>query len=473
VGTALSAIPASSYSKIFKSNQRINIGVVGLRGKGAQHIRLFNELPDVNVTAICDADESILNREAEKLDLQHEKVKAYIDFRKCLDDKGIDAIVIASPNHWHALMAIWACQAKKDVYVEKPVSHNVWEGRKIVEAARKYKRIVQTGTQSRSDEALKEVFAYLQEGNLGKILWANGLCYKRRTSIGLVNGPQPIPNTVNYNLWCGPSPLKPLRRQRLHYDWHWVWDTGNGDIGNQGVHEMDMCRWALQQNKLPKRVFSFGGRFGYHDDGNTPNTQITILDYEPAPIIFEVRGLPRKKDDTAMDDLHGVRIGLVVRCEDGFFAGGAGGGWIYDKKGNKIKQFSSPGGGGHQANFIKALKSRKQSDLHADIQEGHLSSSLCHLGNISYRLGHLSSSADVQKSAAMQQKSLDAINRLQDHLFANWIDIEKNKITAGPWLNFDPAEEKFTAKDEYGIHRWANDLLKGSYRNPFIVPEKI
>ena len=266
---------------------------------------------------------------------------AYTDYRKVLDDKEVDAVVIATPNHWHSLMAIWACQAGKDVFVEKPISHNVWEGRKLVEAARKYNRIVQAGIQSRSDEAFPEVIDYLKQGNLGKIIAAYGLCYKPRESIGKVGGPHPIPKSVDYNLWSGPAPLVPLKRSRFHYDWHWQWAYGNGDIGNQGAHQMDQARRLLGQNGLPRRVMSIGGRFGYDDDGETANSQIAIFDYDPVPLIFEVQGLPRKRGDAAMGNFKGVRIGVIVKCEDGYFAGGGGGGWVYDNNDKKIRQFVS------------------------------------------------------------------------------------------------------------------------------------
>jgi hypothetical protein len=262
-------------------------------------------------------------------------------------------------------------------------------------------------------------------------------------------------------------------RESIHYDWHWVWNTGNGDIGNQGIHEMDLCRWALNQKSLPKQVMSIGGRFGYDDDGETTNTQIAILDYDPAPLIFHVRGLPRRKDDTAMDNYKGIRIGIVIECEHGYFAGGGGGGWIFDNKGERMQQFSSTGGEGHAANFIKAVQSRKVSDLNADIIEGHISSSLCHLANISHRVGHLSSVEGIQEALKTHLKAVDAFTSFQDHLFSNWIDISVDKAVLGPWLQVDPKNEKFIGEGEYSIVRWANELLTQDYREPFVVPDKV
>ncbi|MGH7959210.1 MAG: Gfo/Idh/MocA family protein, partial [Opitutaceae bacterium] len=383
---------AAAVAKSGSANGDIRMAIVGFRGKGAGHIERFRKLPGVRVVALCDVDREVLALNVKKFTDRGEKVAAYVDYRKLLEDSSIDAVAIATPNHWHSLMSIWACQAGKDVYVEKPISHNVWEGRKAVEAAVKYNRIVQAGTQSRSDEALQEAFAYIQAGKLGKIQWVRGLCYKERGSIGKTSGPQQVPSHIDYDLWSGPAPLDPPRRNSptrgpIHYDWHWFWNYGGGDIANQGIHEMDMCRWVLGQKGFPSAVMSFGGRFGYEDDAETPNTQIAVYDYEPAPLIFEVRGRPRKTGENAMDAYRGIRVGLTVQCEGGYFAGGANGGGVYDSAGKKMKQFSSSGGEGHGANFIAAMRSRKTSDLTAPVEVGHVSSALCHLGNISYRLG--------------------------------------------------------------------------------------
>ena len=306
------AFPAITYAQAGSANDTIRIAIVGVRSKGMDHIKLFEKIPGVRIVALCDADRDVLQHGLRLLEKNRPKVDGYADLRHVLDRKDIDAVVVATPNHWHSLLTVWACQAGKDVYVEKPVSHNVWEGRKAVEAARKYNCIVQTGTQSRTDPALQQAFAYLQSGQLGKMRLVRGFCYKRRPSIGQASGAQRVPANVNYDLWCGPAPLMPLMRKNLHYDWHWVWPTGNGDIGNQGVHEVDMCRWVLGQNALPPRVMSYGGRYGYVDDGETPNTQIVFYDYKPVPMIFEVRGLPLAKGEEGetMDSYKRIRIGL-------------------------------------------------------------------------------------------------------------------------------------------------------------------
>lgn len=456
---------AVPFSRLRGANEAIRVAVVGIRNQGANHINWFRKIPGVRIAAICDADREFLDREEKKFKDRNEKVDTYIDYRKLLEDKNIDAVITATPNHWHALVTIWGCQAGKDVYVEKPVSHNIWEGRKMVEAARKYNRMVQSGTQRRSDQGLWEAIDYIKQGNLGKIVFVRGIVYVRRGSIGKVDGPQPIPETVDYNLWTGPAPLVPLMRRNLHYDWHWVWPTGNGDLGNNGIHFMDICRWILDKDALAPRVMSMGGRFGYIDDGETPNTQIVFLEYKPVPIVFEVRGLPRAKADGVMDDYRGIRAGVVVQCEGGYFAGG----WAYDNKGRKIKQFKRTGGAGHHENFIQAVRSRKVSDLNADILEGHLSSALCHMGNISYRLGKECSRGEVMQAIRGNKELVDCFERFQEHLLANAVDLQATPRILGPWLTMDTKDERFVGQ----FSEAANKLVRREYRQPFIVPEQV
>ena len=316
---------------------------------------------------------------------------------------------------------------------------------------------------------IRKAYDYINQGNIGRILWVRGFCYKPRNSIGKVNGPQPIPELVDYNLWCGPADMLPLMRKNLHYDWHWVWNTGNGDISNQGAHEMDESRWALGDPKLPSCVISIGGRFGYIDDGETANTQIAFYDYKPAPIIFEVRGLPRKKDDTTMDNYRGIRIGVVVQCEKGYFAANEGGGWIYDNDGNRIQQFAHSVGSEHYQNFINAVRSRKVSDLNADIEVGHLSAALCHMGNISYRLGKKMSVDEIKNTIGDNAELLDSFSRMVEHLKANEIDLEKEQITIGPMLTMDSEKEQFVGDNS----SLANMFIRRNYREPFVVPDVV
>ena len=456
---------------VLGANDTVRIGIAGLRVKGGQHVDVFREMDHVQVAAICDVDDQMLARESAKFEADGESVKTFTDIRHMLDQEDIDAIVVASPNHWHSLMGIWACQAGKDVYVEKPVCHTVWEGRQLVNAAARYCRIVQAGIQKRSDGGLIEAFQYIREGHIGKITLARGFCYKRRKSIGLANGPQPIPKHIDYNLWTGPAELGPLMRKSLHYDWHWQWETGNGDIGNQGIHEVDLCRWVLGEKGYPKSIMSYGGRYGYVDDGETPNTQVIFYDYDSAPILFEVRGLPQSSKLEAMDTYKGIRIGVVIECENGYFAGGDGGGWVYDRQGKKIKQFVGTGGvKEHAANFIQAIRNRNTDILKGPIQEGHISSSLCHLGNISYRLGTVQDMAACQK-ALTHEDQRDALNRVQMHLNQNDVPIETQSIWFGPTLSFSDKKEQFISNALFDIPDFANGMLKGKYRHPFVVPQ--
>ncbi len=458
------------FSRVWGAGGDVRVAVAGVRGKGKHHVQMLREIPGVRVVALCDPDEEVLAERVQTFAETNEKVDTYQDVRHVLDRSDVDAITIATPNHWHSLIAIWACQAGKDVYVEKPVSHNVWEGRKLVEAARKHDRIVQTGIQWRSDRGCAETIQYIREGNLGRILWAHGLCFKPRPSIGKVGEPTRLPDSINYNLWTGPAPLEPLMRERLHYDWHWVWPTGNGDIGNQGVHEMDVCRWMLGQEGLPPRVMSVGGRFGYDDDGTTANTQLTILDYDSAPLLFEVRGLPRQAGGDQMDHYRQIRVGVVIQCEEGYFAGGNGGGWVYDNEGNRIKQFKAGGAETHMANFIDAVRSRRAADLKADVLKGHISSALCHLGNISYRIGTESSPEAILEAVRGESEAVETFERIQEHLGANGVDSRRTPPVLGPWLKLDPACERFVGGEGF---EQANDLLSRKYREPFIVPEQV
>ncbi len=465
---------ASCKTRIRGANEDIRVAICGIRDKGNNHIDDFRKLDGVRIVALCDPDRKILADRAKKFTDVNETVDTYTDVRKLLDNKNIDAIAIAAPNHWHSLMAIWACQAGKDVYVEKPISHNISEGRKLIHAAKKYNRIVQAGTQNRSDTGMIPAMEYIHGGKLGRILYVHGLCYKRRRSIGKVDGPQPIPGHIDYDLWTGPAPLTPLRRRRLHYDWHWVWPTGNGDIGNQGPHEMDLCAWALQKTELPRFVISIGGRFGYVDDADTPNTQLAIFEYADAPIIFEVRGLPKSKDMKGAMDAHlGIRVGVIIKCENGYFAGGRGGGWVYDNDGNKIKHFPGDGGRGHQQNFIDAVRSRRRSELRAGILKGHICAGLSHMANISYRLGQNSTPEAAAEAIRDFKYAPKHFERIRKHLLLNDVDLAKTGITVGPVLEMDPKTERFIGDGQYSTARWANDMLTRRYRTPFVVPDKV
>jgi predicted dehydrogenase len=462
------------------ANDRINIGVIGLGstvkigGKGKMDLRGFAAIPGVNIAAICDCDEYILRKEEHELKKDNINAKKYNDFRDLLGDKDIDAVVVTTPNHSHALITIMACQAGKHVYCQKPASHNIFEGRKMVEAVRKYNRIVQVPHVPRMPLGYKEAFEWARAGNLGKIEYVHGINYRARMSIGKVPAPVSVPKSVDYNLWAGPAPMSPVRREFFHYDWHWNWETGNGDLGNNGIHYIDGCRMALGLDYLPSKVMSIGGRLGYDDDGQTPNTQIIFFDYADAPIIFEVRGLPKdiyyRKDDwetrsrISMDDCLGVQIGVVVHCKDGYTANNK----AYDNEGRLLKTFESAFEGDKE-NFINALRKNDPKVLYADAEQGHLSAALAHMGNASYRIGIKSNPGEIAekiKGTPCLQKSFD---RFATHLFANKIDWNKENVILGPMLDFDSKKEKFVG--EFAIE--ANQLITRKYREPFVVPEKL
>ena len=464
------------------ANDDIRAAVVGFHGHGKTHINAYVKTDGVRMVALCDADSDVLDWGVKNLKGRNQNVQAYRDVRKMIENKDIDIVSTATPNHWHALVTVWACQAGKDVCVEKPVSHNIWEGRKMVEAARKYNRVVQADLDMRSNNGLRKAVDYVQCGELGKILIVHGFCYKRRKSMGKVSGPQPIPKSIDYNLWCGPADDGPLMRKNLHYDWHWVWETGCGEVGNNGPHQLDVCRWVLGQKGLPRRVMSIGGRFGYDDDGETPNTQIAVYEYENAPIIYEVRGLPEKPDSSNMDTFNctsssGVNMksgksspspvtGVVVQCEGGWVDLGQR--IVYDNKSREIKRFESDSIG-PQPNFIKAVRSRKLEDLRTDILEGHLSTCLCHMGNISHRIGAQASPDEISDAIKRVDESGEAFNRCREHLAQNGIDLAKTKATLGPWLTMDSEKERFTNRRA----RQANRLLKRDYRKGFVIPEEV
>jgi predicted dehydrogenase len=463
---AAPAASAASNARVAGANGAIRFAVVGFNGRGKDHLSGMRKVKGCRLVALCDADSKVLGHEVDNAKKNGEDVVGYTDIRKLLDNKDIDVVTIATPNHWHSLAGIWAIQAGKDVYVEKPISHNVWEGRQFVNAARAHNRIVQAGTQSRSSSGIREGIAWLKEGHLGKILRARGFCYKRRPSIGKVDGPQPVPSNIDYDLWCGPAPKEPLMRKKLHYDWHWVWPTGNGDLGNQGIHQMDISRWFLGESELSPRILSVGGRFGYIDDGTTPNTLVIYHDYKAAPLIFEVRGLPESSTSEKMDKYHGASVGVVIDCEGGsVLVPDYTEAIMRDRNEKEVKRFKASSS--HYANFIEAVRSRKYTDLNGEILEGHLSSALCHTGNISYRLGKSLTSAQCHDEIKSNKVLDEAFSRMQEHLTANQVDIGKTPVMLGAGLEMDPKAEKFIGNAE------ADKLLTRDYRKPFVVPEKV
>lgn len=467
LSASLAALP---HARVLGANGDVRVAVIGFRSKGMQHIGSFKKLPGVRVVALCDVDSAVVE-EALNKHFQADEVKprTYTDVRKLLEDKDIDAVVIATPNHWHAPITIWACQAGKDVYVEKPCSHTIWEGQQMMRAADKYKRIVQVGMQTRSDRGVNEAFRYVHDGNLGPIEYARGIYWNLREPIGNVTEPQQPPPSVDYNLWLGPAPEAPLMRKNLHYDWHWQWPYGNGELGNNGVHLIDLATWALDLTEMPEHVLSFGGRFKFDDDGETANTHVVWYGYKPHPVFCEIRNLPRWKGEKAADNVNGHRTAIQIKCRDGSYIGYGTGGFAYDNDGKKVRQFIGDGGEAHHQNFIDAVRSRKSEQLAAGIEKGHLSAALCHLGNISHRLGEPARGAELRDAAKGNVILQEAIARFNEHLLMNHVDVVETPRMLGAALTIDPRTEQFTGEGG----EQANAMLTKSYRPGFEIKEEV
>ena len=438
-------------------SEKVTAAIIGCGIRGKAHARELARLADCDVAYVCDPD---LDRADEVcallVELKRSMPKKVQDLRKVLEDKSVDVVFIAAPNHWHSLAAIWAMQAGKDVYVEKPVSHNVVEGRRMVQAARKLGRICQGGTQNRSRGQLATAVQYMREGKLGEVKLAKSIIYSGRGSIG---GPAEcvMPPRCDYNLWAGPAAAPKLNRAKFHYDWHWFWNTGNGEIGNNNVHSLDICRWGLGVTGLGKSVMSYGGRLGYVDVAETPNSQVGIFDFGEKTIITETRGLksaPFHPTIKSMWFFYGSE-GIIADTN------------LYDPKGNFIRAFEGKSEN-HFANFLSAVRSRKQSDLKAEIEEGHQSTSLCHIANISYRLGAQTSVNEIQKRLGDIQTHDDVqetLERTRHYLADAGVDLDKTKLTLGQHLRVDADKEAFLDNDA------ANSLLAREYRAPFVLPK--
>src|SRR5439155_10363430 len=433
-----------STGRVLGANEVLRVAVAGLHGRGGAHIDGLAGMRDVQVTYLIDPDSrTFAARTARVQKLGGNMPRTTADIRTALEDRNLDIVTIATPNHWHSLMTIWACQAGKDVYVEKPCSHNVREGRIAVEMARRHNRIVQHGTQSRSSASWQRVVEVIRSGKLGRLRVARGLCYKRRDSIGTREN-EAAPKEVNFNLWLGPAAERPFNRNLVHYNWHWFWDFGNGDIGNQGVHQMDIARWGIANATLPRSVLTLGGRFGYTDQGETPNTQISFMDFGETQLIFEVRGL-------RTGDLQGQGIGNIFYLEEGTIAGSQ----FYPRGQNQpaplpeVNVPARPGGGNHFANFIAAVRSRRREDLNADILEGHYSSALCHLANISYRLGDNAVFDRQTRAFGDNREAAETLTRLEEQLFkpasegGNGLPQDGQTYRVGRRLVFDAQAERF------------------------------
>jgi len=456
-------LPLVVPSRVLGAGDDIRVGVVGLGGRGANcHAPRMQNQAGVCVVAVCDPDRERMGRCAADLEKKYKlKVDQYVDVRQLLERKDIDVISNATQNYWHGLSTVWACQAGKHVYVEKPLSHYIWEGRQMVDAARRYDRIVQTGTQRRSQRSVIDAIRWVQAGHLGKIRYITAFANKPRGPIGKRATPLPIPDGVDYELWCGPAKKLPLYRNNLQYDCSFVWNTGDGESCNQGVHEIDMARWCIGVTELPRRVMSIGGRFLWDDAADVPNTQIIYYDFPQAPILYAVHNMTAAKGSRDMPAFRGQRTGICVQCEGGYANIPAG--KAYDSQGKCVKTFS--GGEDHFENFIAAVRSGKRDHLRADVAEGHLSTTICHTGNISYRLGRQAGRNEMLAQVKGIEVWEEMCSRLITYLEGWQIDVDAATVTLGPWLEIDPKTETFKA------NRAANELARGTYREPYLVPE--
>ena len=431
-------------------NERLSVAVIGVRSRGGDHAKAFDERDDCAISYICDVDAAIGERTAAQF---KSKPKFVQDMRRIFDDKSVDVVSIATPNHWHSLAAIWAMQAGKDVYVEKPVSHNISEGRRMAQAARKYNRICQGGTQLRSIGANRAAAQYVREGKLGRIKLAHVCTYRARASIGPA-GEYPVPPTVDYNLWAGPAPMElPLRRKSFHYDWHWFWNWGGGELANNSIHVVDTMRLIVDLRGLGRAVCSYGGRVGLDDCGETPSVQVTIHDFGTITIVQEVRNL--KTADPK-------RGSILIVGSEGYLAGTS----VYDPDGKLVQKLQAPDVD-HFDNFIRAVRSRNRQEQNAEIEEGHVSTAVVHTANISQRLGKPASPRDIQQALEalkVNENIVETFQEIRRHLADNGVDIEKTPLTLGPWIAIDSDKEKFIDNPA------ADALLTRDYRKPFVVP---
>ncbi|MCA9221931.1 MAG: Gfo/Idh/MocA family oxidoreductase [Planctomycetales bacterium] len=452
--------------RVIGANDTIRVGVAGINGRGGAHIDGFAGMDKVEITYLIDPDSRLYDSRAKKVKERGGNTPTCVaDIREALDDKSLDAVSVATCNHWHSLITVWACQAGKDVYVEKPISHNVFEGRKCVEAAQKYGRVVQHGTQNRSSSGRAREVAAVQSGKYGKLLVSKGYCCKPRWSIGEKPTGKP-PAGLDFNLWLGPAREQPYHGNLVHYNWHWFWETGNGDIGNQGVHEMDVARWAIAGATLPTKVWSLGGRFlpDKADQGETPNMLLSVFEYPECLLVFETRGLV---DNKKYPNSPSRMVSNEYYTTEGVIRGGKfypnGGGDPVSVQGGE----ASVTPGGPFGAFITAMRSRNPKDNNCDAETAHYSSALCHLGNISYRLGESAKFDQKSGSLGDNRVVVEAFETIKDNLKAVDIRLDQTTYQLGRQLTFDPKTEQFVGDDQ------ANQLLTRPYRAPFVVPDKV
>jgi predicted dehydrogenase len=462
------AIGASSV-RAKDVNEQLNLGFIGVGGRGNELLRQFGDLSDIRVAALCDPDEARLDAAAKK----HRSAEKYKDLRKLLDDRNVDAVVIATCNHWHALAAIWACQAGKDVYVEKPLAHNHWEGQQIVRAARASNRVVQIGTQQRSDPMQAEIKDFLHnERALGTIKYTQVCRFGAREPIGHRSSPLSPPESLDYKLWLGPAQEVPIYRDKLHYDWHWDWNTGNGEMGNWGIHVLDDAINVVLRDEVPfpLRVAAAGGRVLWNDAGQTPNVSMAFYDTGSIPLLFAMSNLPTEPGSKQDLDYKGVRSGYVVECEGGYYTGQRGSGAAYDRNGKLIRRFKGDSGAKHSRNFVDAVRARKPEQLNAEVQIGHQSTAWCNLANVAIKACQPQSASTYSHASAEAVDSGFApwaalVGMIEQHLARNKADAASG-FCLSPIFEFDGKREAFVGQNQ----DHANRLLKRDYRSQFEVP---
>lgn len=470
--TALGVAPA--IAKNASANEELRVAVIGTGGRGGAHIQGFHAAKGARLVALCDADQTVVDQRVSMMAKKYNtKLDGYTDYRKLLERDDIDVVTIAAPNHWHSLMTIHACQAGKHVYSEKPVCHTIYEGRKMVEAMNKYNRIVAAGFQNRSDVGMLEAIPMIHEKQFGKILHARGLCYRNRKTIGKRDTPLPIPKNVDYDLWLGPAEDQPIMRPKLHYDWHWDFNTGNGDMGNQGPHEMDLLRWAIGDPGHPNRIVSFGGRFAWDDAGDTPNMQCAMFDFgTDFPVMFEVRNLYQKGEDAKVGMYpHSPGVGIHITMEKAIFRGGRGGGAFYDHDGKMIgSRLKGDSGKTHMQNFVDAVLTNDPGSLRSKLESAFYSSSMSHLANISYQTGVAKTEEEIREYLHRHETATECLDRFSKQLDVWKVDRSKTPWHLGGELEFDGKKERFT---DTKVAEKANALLHRKDRKPHVVPDVV
>lgn len=395
-------LPGVLSAQAIGANERVRIGLIGCGIRGKKLCNLFKKEGEAQVVAICDPDTAQMDRLAgQQFKSSPASVDQVQDYRKLLERNDIDAVLIASPNHWHVLQAIQSVQAGKHVYVEKPVSHDPWEGLQLLAASQKYNKVIAAGHQNRSDPGPRDGIAYVRSGALGKIEHVHICCVKNRSGIGKTDQPLPAPDTCNYDLWLGPAQDLPMHREQFHYDWHWIWNTGNGDIGNQGPHEIDLANWTLGDPDAPETIQAYGGRFGWDDAGETPNLIVAHYRQAGIPVTIEVNDLALSPEKRVAANRNGVRTGIIIQCEEGFVKGGRGGMYATGLDGGKpVQKFPGDGGKSHSTNFITAVKSNSDAHCASTVSTALKAALISQMANLSFRTGDARNLTEVKKEVA-------------------------------------------------------------------------